>query len=49
MQIRNFSAAGLRAFGRTLASLPGEALFPCVLHRSFPRSRPSSAASAPGR
>ena len=40
MQIRNFSAAGLRAFGRTLASLPGEALFPCVLHRSFAAQSP---------
>ena len=40
MQIRNFSAAGLRAFGRTLASLPGEALFPCVLHRSFSAQSP---------
>ena len=26
MQIRNFSAAGLRAFGRTLASLPAVSL-----------------------
>lgn len=40
MQIRNFSAAGLRSFGRTLASLPGEALFPCVLHRTFSAQAP---------